>query len=305
MEDKYAVRRTFDDLKSQMGLYHEVANAIKQASDFGLRVYDLETEKLVFEPTATRKEQFIENLKYMDKVMKQDIKDGHQWKYSNSSKRKADDFDEARKQGKYLVNCCDGVHWGMKMMGITCCSWFGAQCGSICWCGTNAEEKTRKYFEIFQTNCKKTVKQLIDNGTIQPGDILTYVSMSHTNAYLGNNKSFDSGHAHCTTGGENAPFTCFVGSLTYPSQKVGCILRFKEPKMKFMRVQVGAYTKKATLNEAKKILADAGFDTFSEKVDGTTRLFCGSFKTVEKAMERLEQVQAVDERFERAYLRGV
>ena len=307
MEDRYAVRKSWDDEKSQMGLYHFLENAIKQASDFGLRVYDLETEKLIYEPSASRKEQFVANLKYMDKVMKQDIKDGHQWVYSNNARKipKGKDFEDTRKKGYYAVNCCDGVHWAMKMMNVYCCGWYGAIGGRIQWCAKNAERDTRKYFDIIETDCSHTVKQLVANGTIQPGDILTYVSMNHTNAYIGGGKSFDSGHAHCTRGGEGAPFTRFVGSLTCGGHKVGCILRWKEAPMKYMRVQVGVYSKKATLEESKKLLKDAGFDTFQEKTDGGTRLFCGSFETVPKAMERLEQVQAVDKRFERAYLRGV
>lgn len=303
--DKYAVRRTFEDEKSQMGLYSIVENAIKQAGDFGLRVYDIETKKLIFEPPASRKEQLITNLKYMDKVMRQDIKDGHQWVYCNRSKQKANDFDSARKQGKYKVNCCDGVHWGMKLMGIYCCSWYGAIGGGIQWCASDAEKKTRQYFDIIQTNCKKTVKQLVSNGTIQAGDILTYVTMNHTNAYLGDGKSFDSGHAHCTRGGEGAPFTKWVGALTCGGHKVGCILRFKEKKPEWYRVQVGAYSKKKNVENARNILKEAGYDTFTEDFDGTTRVFCGSYKNITEAVKRLEEVQKVNSLFERAYLRGV
>jgi hypothetical protein len=301
--DKYVVRASRDDVKSQMGKYSILANAIKQAADFGLNVYDLETGNLVFEHAATKKEQFMANLRYMNKIMKQDIKAGHKWTYSNVSGKKGKNFEDTRKQGKYHINCVDGPHWAMKMMGLMCCSWFGAKGGGISWCAKNAEKETRKHFDIIQTDKKKTVKQLIANGTIQPGDILTYVAMNHTNVYLGNNQSWDSGSGSYTTGhtGEGAVFKKWIGSLACGGYKVGCILRLKE-KTKGYRVQVGAFSTPEKIAEAKKLCKEAGFDTFEEPIDGMTRVYCGSFSVIANAVERWELVKKM---FTKAYIRGI
>ena len=76
----------------------------------------------------------------MNKTAKADIAAGHQWKYCNVTKKKASNFEQARKQGKYLVNCVDGVQWACKIAGIpgSALSWFGAKGGKIAWCSTNA-----------------------------------------------------------------------------------------------------------------------------------------------------------------------
>jgi len=52
--------------------------------------------------------------------------------------------------------------------------------------------------------------------------------MCHTNAYLGGNKSYDSGHAYCSGSGEGAVYNKWVGSLAHPNAKVGYILRLKD-----------------------------------------------------------------------------
>ena len=63
---------------------------------------------------------------------------------------------------------------------------------------------------------------------IEPGDILTYMAFSHTNCYLGDKKSFDSGHAYCDRQGELAPFKRWKGALAHKNDRVGFIFRIKE-----------------------------------------------------------------------------
>ena len=75
---------------------------------------------------------------------------------------------------------------------------------------------------------RKTVRQLYQQGLLEPGDILTYMAFSHTNAYLGDKKSFDSGHAYCDKQGELAPFKRWKGSLAHKNDRVGFIFRIKE-----------------------------------------------------------------------------
>lgn len=295
-KDIYAVRRKFKDEKHQLGLFHELANAKKLAKkNYGFKVWNIETKELVFEPKLTPAQEFIGALREMDQIMQEDIAEGHQWVYSNNAKKipKGKNFDDTRKKGYYAVNCVDGVQWGMKKVGANATAWYGQQGGNIRWLNDHAKADAEKYFDLIEIGGRKTVRQLVDEGFLKPGDILTYYTMSHTNAYLGNRKSFDSGHAHCTRGGEGAPFTKWIGSLTCGGHRVGWIMRWKEWK-RVLRVQVGAFeTNKALCEISEMVTAETGFKCFSEKKDGLTYLFCGSFETKEKAEERLAIVQGV------------
>lgn len=291
-KDVYAVRREFKDEKHQLGLFHVLENAKKLADkNYGYKVWNIETKKCVYEPKLTYAKQFIGALQYMDVVMHEDLADGHVWRYSNGSLKKSSTFELTRKRGQYAVNCVDGVQWGMRMVGATCCSWYGQEGGNIQWLNDHAKADVEKRFNLIHVGGKKTVRQLLDAGELKPGDILTYVSMSHTNAYLGKKKSFDSGHAHCTKSGEKAPFYCFIGPLTCGSQKVGWIMRWKEKKHAY-RVQVGAFETKKMLEEYRKLVKEkTGYDCFAETEGKLTYLYCGSFETESKAKERLLEVQ--------------
>jgi hypothetical protein len=186
----------------------------------------------------TKNEKFIAALKSMNKIMKQDNAAGHQWTYCNKSGKKSKDFDSARKEGKYLVNCVDGCQWGLKKAGIpsSALSWYGGM-GHIVWLNPNAEKNAKKYFDIIYLNMKVTTA--VKKGKLCEGDILIYTSMNHTNAYLGWGRSFDSGHAYCTRSGEGAPFTKWIGELSCKNHKISYVLRLKDRQ--HFRVVLGTY----------------------------------------------------------------
>lgn len=198
-------------------------------------------------------EKYMDALAYMNTTLKADIKAGHQWKYCNVKSHKGKNFEDARKKGKYLVNCVDGVQWACIMAGIptSALSWYGS--GGIVWLNKNAKANANKYFQIIKVG-NKTVKQCLDQGMLCEGDILTYVNMSHTNAYYKDGKSFDSGHAFCTHNGEHAPFKKLIGSLRYSTSKIAYILRIKDRK--HYRAQAGAYTDLSKANARMKELRE-------------------------------------------------
>lgn len=175
---------------------------------------------------STKNEKFIAELKAMNKIMKKDLAEGHQWTYCNKSGKKSKDFDTARKEGKYKLNCVDGVQWGLKRAGIpsSALSWYGGMGGPV-WLNPNAEKNCAKYFDIIHLNM--TVSNAIKNNRICEGDILIYTTMSHTDAYLGWGKSFDTGHAYCTGSGEGAKFHKWIGATPCKSQKISYVLRLK------------------------------------------------------------------------------
>lgn len=215
-------------------------------------------------------EKYMDAMAYMDKTMKADNAAGHTWKYCNVTGHKAKDFESARKQGKYLLNCVDGVQWACRIAGIpsSALAWYGSR--GIAWCGTNAQANAKKYFQIIKVG-NKTVRQCLTEGLLCEGDILTYVSLSHTNAYYKDGKSWDSGHAFCTrSSGEHVPFTKWIGSLRYPTLKVSYILRIKDRK--HYRVQAGAYKSESMAKEKQKLLST------KFKINSTIKIEDGMYK---------------------------
>ena len=234
-------------------------------------------------------QKYMQALAYMNKTAKADIAAGHQWKYCNVTKKKARNFQQARKQGKYLINCVDGVQWACKIAGIpsNALSWFGYKGGKIVWCSKNAKANAKKYFDIIKIG-DKTVQQCLNNGMICQGDILTYVGITHTNAYYKNNKSFDTGHAYCTGSGEGAKFKKWIGSLVCKNSKVGYILRIKDRK--HYRVQAGAYETQEELNKQIKLIESKKLNYTLINEDNLTKIQMGYFDGKENAEKLAEKL---------------
>ena len=240
-------------------------------------------------------EKFIAKCKEFSNIVKQDKADGKPWKYYNNSHRSEPTFEATRKAGKRYTNCAGGVIFAMKSAGVpaSALQWYGGN-GRIVWLNSNAQANCKKYFKIIAINGKKTVKQCVDDGTLKPGDVITYVGMTHTNAYLGNNRSFDSGHFYCIGSGEGAIYKKWVGSLAHSNKKIAYILRLKDqPKPKTYRVRVGIYS----IPENAKILQDRikiklNLDCFSEVKDNQTYVYCGSYSSKANAEERSRLLNA-------------
>ena len=237
----------------------------------------------------TTNEKFLNALTSMNKTMKEDIANGHKWAYTNTKKRNAS-FAAARKAKNYVTNCASGVDWGLKAAGVPgeALNWYGGL-GKIVWVKGDAKEKCKKYFDIIEIKGKKTVYQLYNNHELCEGDVLTYMTIQHMNAYVGGKKSFDSGHAYCTGSGEMAPFKKWIGALAHGNNKVAYILRLKDRQQ--YRVQTGAFTTKTALNKhlkelkAKKI----AYTTFEE--DGMTKVQVGMYLGKENAEAKVADLK--------------
>lgn len=240
-------------------------------------------------------EKFIAKCKEFSNIVKQDKADGKPWKYYNNSHRSEPTFDATRKANKRYTNCMGGVTFAMKAAGVpsSALQWYGS-IGKIVWLTANAKKDCQKYFKIISINGKKTVKQLYDSGELLPGDVLTYMTMAHTNAYIGSGKSFDAGHFFCEGSGEGAIYKKWVGNLAHSNKKVAYILRLKDqPKPKTYRVRVGIYS----IPENAKILQDRikiklNLDCFSEVKDNQTYVYCGSYSSKANAEERSRLLNA-------------
>lgn len=211
----------------------------------------------------------------MNSTVKADNADGHQWKYCNIKSKKGKNFADARKKGKYLINCVDGVVWALQSVGVKSVSWYGGD-GKIVWLNDHAKIDAKKNFDIISTG-GKTVAWLEKNARLCDGDILLgYQSFCHTNAYFGNGKSFDSGHAYAfPKSGEGAKIKKLIGSLAHKGDRVNYILRLKDRA--HYRVQAGAYSDKRKYDEQAAKLRKAGFPVTMIEEDGMYKAQVGYF----------------------------
>lgn len=227
--DRYEVGHVLND-PHRLGMFHELENAKALANkNWGYKVYDIVNKTLVYAPKLTRTQEFVAEMVYIDALMKDDLKAGKKWKYRNKNTSKnSKTFDDARAKNNRYINCVSGVQWALIRSGAVpsdrkAIQWYGNR--GIVWCNSHAEADAKKYFHIIDVG--KTVKQAIADGTLQPGDIITYKTLAHTNAYIGNGIFFDSGHAYCSGSGEGAEFKAWTGSAKYNAYKVAKVLRLK------------------------------------------------------------------------------
>lgn len=227
--DRYEVGHVLND-PHRLGMFHELENAKKLAEkNWGYKVYDVVNKTLVYAPKLSAMQKFVAEMVYIDALMKDDLKAGHKWKYRNKNTSKnSKTFDDARAKNNRYINCVSGVQWALIRSGAVpsdraAIQWYGNK--GIVWCNPHAEADAKKYFHVIDVG--KTVKQAIADGTLQPGDIITYKTLSHTNAYIGNGLFFDSGHAYCSGSGEGAEFKSWTGSAKYNAYKVAKLLRLK------------------------------------------------------------------------------
>ena len=216
-----------------------------------------------------------------------DNKAGHQWRYYNN-KRSKPTFAATRAAGLYITNCMGGIAFLCKDAGVpgAALDFYGGK-NKIVYASDDAKRRTHKVFDVLRVN--RTVKSAVKKGIIQPGDILTYVTMTHTNMYIGGNKSFDSGHAYCDESGEGAPFKKWIGTLAHQGKKCKYALRLKSSNV--YRVQVGAFEH---LDKANKRITEvqtaSGFGCFMEQTD-MIRVYCGSFERPQNAIDRVNDLE--------------
>ena len=228
-KDRYVVRRRWSEKQYQLGAFHKLENAKNQADEnWGFRVYDLENpNKAIYKPKLTRWQKLCAACVRLNQWLVDDIKAGKDWRYYNSGHVSESTFWKTRKAKKFFTNCMGGVAFAMKESGLpaSACSWYGAK-GFIRFLSDHAEADLRKYADIIPIG-NRTPKQLVADGTLCPGDILTFVTFNHTCIYLGNELSYDSGHAFCTEKGEGAHYVKWIGPLSWSTSKVGYIVRLR------------------------------------------------------------------------------
>lgn len=228
----------------------------------------------------------VQTAKRLNADVVADIKSGKKWTYTNKLKI-ADTFDQAEKKPLRRTNCARGVIWALieaDVLSGFVGGFYGKRGGDVVFKTKAVKEEMLNHYIIVPVKGKKTVSQCLKDGTIKPGDIVTYYSMNHTNMYLGDNEWFDTGHAYCNGPGENAVFKKWVGNTVYGTQKVGSVLRPK--KITVYRVQLGAFERKANADRQVRIIGDKGFKSVVECDEKFYRVL------LEKTYRTMQEAQA-------------
>ena len=213
-------------------------------------------------------ELFLASLREMSAAVNADFRSKRPWHYTNTKKRYKT-FERARETNR-LTNCVDAVQMGLRKAGVpaSALDWYGGNC-RIVWDNEKARTEALKYFEVVPAY-GQTVNQLHNGGKLCDGDILLgYHGMSHTNCYIGANKSFDAGAS------EGATFKRWIFKLKWGTKRVNWILRLKDRA--HYRVQAGAYSNINKFQEQADMVRKAGFPVTLVHEDGMYKVQAGYF----------------------------
>lgn len=311
-EPWYRVRKTWADARSQKGAFHDLEKAkICAKQNQGYSVYDEAGNKVYpvqetsgIDQNAPTTEQETENgiLAQCAKFQAQlatDIAAGRSWAYHNPAKYLEEQWKNAVRKEKRACNCALLARWALKEAGLipqTTGIFYGKKGGTISW-GSGAKAEVGKTCDIIKIG-NKTVKQLIASGQLQPGDIVTYVDIQHTNIYAGGGKWYDAGHAYCSGSGEGAKYKSWYGDQVYGAQKVGYIIRKKpgtevqnQSDKRSYTVQAGGFTKKANADKLTQQLIRKGFAAIVKKSGGMYKVQCGVFEKRTNAEKLVAQLK--------------
>ena len=253
------------------------------------------------EPEETQEEpeisSVLEQCVKFQAQLEADIKAGKNWEYHNPSKYLEEQWGNALKKGKRACNCALLARWALKEAGLIPQDtkiFYGKLGGTIQW-GSGTKEAVTAACDLVSVQ-NRTVKQLLDDGTLRPGDIVTYVHLQHTNIYAGGNKWYDAGHAYCSGAGEGAIYKSWYGDGKYNDQKVGYIIRPKAAsggqtgECRYI-IQAGAFEKKANAEAQLKAIQAAGFDAYISQTEGQYKIFAGAYELKENAEKQVERLK--------------
>ncbi len=274
---------------NQHGAFDVLDNAKKDAD---IAKNTLHTTYYVFDATgkevykstyiAPKSSGILPQCEKFQAQLKKDIANGKRWEYHNPSRFLEEQWSNALAKNKRACNCALLARWALKEAGLipqNTSIFYGKKGGTIKW-GKGSKEAVAKNCDIIQVG-NKTVRQMINSGELVAGDIVTYVSLQHTNIYAGNNKWYDAGHAYCTGSGEGAVFKSWYGDARFDNQKVGYIIR---PRMSTQYiVQVGSYSKKTNAVSIMNKLKAAGFSAILKQENDQYKVQCGVFSVKENA----------------------
>lgn len=253
-------------------------------------------------PEETQEESeassILEQCAKFQKQLEADIAAGKNWEYHNPSKYLEEQWANALKNNKRACNCALLARWALKEAGLIPQDtkiFYGKLGGTIQW-GAGTKEAVTTACDLISIQ-NRTVQQLIDDGTLRPGDIVTYVDLQHTNIYAGGGKWYDAGHAYCSGSGEGAVYKSWYGDGKYNSQKVGYIIRPKAEaggqtgECRYI-IQAGAFDEKKNAEAQLKAILSAGVDAYISYTEGKYKIFAGAYEKEELAEKQVKRLKA-------------
>lgn len=255
------------------------------------------------EPEETPEEEpenssILEQCAKFQAQLEADIAGDKNWEYHNPSKYLEEQWANALKNNKRACNCALLARWALKEAGLIPQDtkiFYGKLGGTIQW-GAGTKEAVTAACDLISIQ-NRTVQQLIDDGTLRPGDIVTYVDLQHTNIYAGGGKWYDAGHAYCSGSGEGAIYKSWYGDGKYNNQKVGYIIRPKAEaggqteECRYI-IQAGAFDKKKNAEAQLKAILSAGFDAYISYTEGKYKIFAGAYEKEELAEKQVKRLKA-------------
>ena len=215
---------------------------MKKCSVFLIMMFVVIQSKLVFAgvPEIIIDEQVVQESSYHELILEAAARAqlwfeewesvGGHWEYHNDGTC-MHTFQEAYETGLTSTNCAHGVCLVIRESGIVPIDmpdFFGWEDGTIRWKDDAAEPMIRAVADIMEFGGSATVGELIAQGVIWPGDVVTYVGFTHTNMYAGDGYWYDFGHANCTSSGDGAWFSGFCSQHDWDGSRVGCVIHWKD-----------------------------------------------------------------------------
>lgn len=297
-EPWYRVRISWGtDMTGQIGAYHDLEKA-KALADKNPGYFVFNEDGQAIYPKTGTGSVILQQCAKFQAQLETDIAAGKNWEYHNPSKYLEEQWSNALKNNKRACNCALLARWALKearLIPQTTGIFYGKLGGTIQW-GKGTKEAVTATCDLISVQ-NRTVQQLISDGTLQPGDIVTYVNLQHTNIYAGNGIWYDAGHAYCNGSGEGAIFNSWYGDGKYNNQKVGYIIRPKAVQgeqtgeCKYI-VQAGAYTKRSNAEARVEKLKAAGFDVFIKFEDNFYKIQAGAYEKKENAEKQVAALKA-------------
>lgn len=293
----YRVRDGWANADSQTGAFHDLELAKAEADRTGYNVYDASGKKIYPETAQDAGRSILKQCTKFQQQLEKDIAAGKNWEYHNPSKYLEEQWANALKNNKRACNCALLARWALKEAGLIPQEtgiFYGKLGGSISW-GAGTKDAVTATCDLINIQ-NRTVQQLINDGTLRPGDIVTYVDIQHTNIYAGGDKWYDAGHAYCNGSGEGAIYKSWYGNGQYNGQLVGYIIRPKEDadgqkgKFKYI-VQAGSFDSKSNAERKVATLKAAGFDAFVDYLDGKYKVQAGAYNDKNLADKQVERLK--------------
>ena len=175
-EQVYRVRRTWADVKSQVGAFRDLSKAKALCNKHeGYHVYDAAGKEIYTSAAKpkTAAEKFLAKLEAMEKEMRG-------WSYSNKGGDHADTWAGAKKKRK--TNCATFVSWALQETGVL-------TGGDLLYCNKRAVHNQRGN-AVAHLKAKATISypgKAPKAAGLKPGDICGYTT--HTQVFAGWDKS--------------------------------------------------------------------------------------------------------------------